>query len=209
MLRRPFIGRKTLTQAFGVNGYNYSRFNLKGHNGLDYAIQQGSNLYAPIEGKVIEFGNDITGYGQYIKIENDREGTILAHMSVVNVKLGDNVSVGQFVGLSGGAIGTYGCGNSTGSHLHWGYYTKPRDRSNGYTGYIDQSGLLISWDEQLKIQDEVKVNPVVTGVFSTPISEDLEKCIIDNKILKDKVILLEKYIKAVEDVNKILYSLNQ
>jgi hypothetical protein len=46
-------------------------------------------------------------------------------------------------------------GNSTGIHLHWGYYKKPRDRSNGYNGFINQEGLYDPWGETMANELEV------------------------------------------------------
>jgi len=135
-MRVPFEGTYRLTQGFGENPGSYSRFGMQGHNGLDYATPDSTQILSPIEGKVVEALLDQNGYGLYLKIENDGEGSILAHLKEYRVGLGDHVKEGQVVALSNNT------GNSTGPHLHWGYYRKPRDRSNGYAGYIDQAGLL-------------------------------------------------------------------
>lgn len=148
MLRRPFQGQYRLSQGFGANPDSYARFGLKGHNGLDYALPHGTPLVSPIEGKITEIGNDTTGYGAYVKVENDAEGHLLGHMSRIDVQVGQEVYEGQQLGLSGGTKGSWGAGNTTGAHLHWGRFPKPRNRDNGYSGYEDQSDLLISWDEQ-------------------------------------------------------------
>lgn len=134
---RPFRGDFVLTQKFGENPADYAQFGLKGHNGLDYGLPTGTQVIAPHGGIVIEAQNDPTGYGNYIKIENIKEGSVLAHLQTFQVKVGDQVSEGQPIALSNNT------GNSTGPHLHWGYFTKPRDRSNGYAGFIDQTPLLV------------------------------------------------------------------
>lgn len=147
-LRRPFNGNYPLTQGFGANPASYAQFGIKGHNGLDYGIPHGTPLVAALEGKVTEVGNDTTGYGGYVKIENDKQGQLYGHMSRIDVKVGDTIYEGQQIGLSGGTKGTWGAGNTTGAHLHWGWFPQPRNRSNGYSGYEDQAPLLISRDEQ-------------------------------------------------------------
>lgn len=153
MLRRPFYKQYRLSQGFGENPDVYSKFGIKGHNGLDYATPKGTILVSPIDGKITEVGLDANGYGAYVKIENDSEGHLLAHMSRIDVTVNQEVYEGQVLGLSGGQKGDWGAGNTTGAHLHWGRFPKPRNRDNGYSGYEDQADLLISWDEQLKLPE--------------------------------------------------------
>src|SRR3990167_7329365 len=111
-MRKPFDGEYTITQVFGVNPASYIQFGLKGHNGVDYALPTGTKILAPHNGKVIEATLDHTGYGLYIKIENDVEGSVLAHMKEFRVGVGDIVPEGQLLGFSDNS------GNSTGPHLH-------------------------------------------------------------------------------------------
>lgn len=150
-MRIPFNGNFRLTQGFGENPASYARFNLKGHNGLDYGLPTGTQVVAPHDGKVIEVAYDATGYGNYVKIENNQEGSVLAHFQSFQVKVGEIVSEGQPIALSDNT------GNSTGPHLHWGYYTHPRNRANGYAGFIDQLPLLNKpADDTQKIIDELR-----------------------------------------------------
>lgn len=123
-------GRR-ITQGFGGNHDMYARFNLLGHNGIDISAPIGTILISPISGTVKEVNFDDNGYGWYVLIENDQEGALIAHMSEVTVKVEFTVNQGDKLGLSGNT------GNSTGPHTHFGYFIKPRNRSNGYNGYID------------------------------------------------------------------------
>ena len=141
-LRLPFDGNYQISQTFGndlvINGVHiYKQWGLLGHNGLDYGIPTGINILAPHKGTIKEAYFDADGYGWYVKIENDVEGSVLGHMLTLLVKIGDVVNEGQVVGISDNT------GNSTGPHLHWGYYRFPRDRNNGFNGYIDQTPYLI------------------------------------------------------------------
>lgn len=148
-MRSP-VKKEHITQAFGKNPQIYSKFDLDGHNGLDFRAfkPDGSRCYtpgfsevfAPHDGKIIEnlYSN---GYGYYIKIENKVEGSVLAHLSEPSVAgIGTEVKEGQFIGYQGNT------GFSTAIHLHWGYYLFPRDRSNGYNGYINQAGLYLPYE---------------------------------------------------------------
>lgn len=152
---KPFKGSFPLTQGFGENPASYAQFGLKGHDGLDYGLPTGTEVTAPHLGKIIETGVDPTGYGNYIKIENDKEGSVLAHLKDFNVIVGQVVTEGQLLGHSDNT------GNSTGPHLHWGYYLFPRDRTNGYAGFINQYTLI---GQGGVVMD---YNPQKAGLFDT------------------------------------------
>jgi len=137
-MRKPFDGTYTLTQKFNDSRYreNYFKFGLLGHNGLDYGMPTQTTLLAPHDGVIKEAAFDMGGYGCYYKIENEIEGSILAHLQDLPLAVGTKVKEGEFVGKSDNT------GNSTGPHLHWGYYRIPRNRDNGFNGYIDQTDWL-------------------------------------------------------------------
>ena len=128
---KPFTGGYQLTQGFGENPEKYKQFGMLGHNGLDYAVPNNTPILAAITGTVIETNNDPTGYGLHIKIENDYEGVLTAHLKEFKVKVGEKVSEGQLIAYSDNT------GFSTGAHLHFAYFLKPRNRSNGYDGWIN------------------------------------------------------------------------
>lgn len=125
-----------------INGVNiYAQYKLKGHNGIDFGIPAGTKLYSCIDGEVIESRTDI-GYGNYVKIENNKCGVLYAHLESLGIAVGESVKAGQLIGLSGNT------GNSTGPHLHFGVFPKPRNRANGYNGFIDPlDPNLIDWVE--------------------------------------------------------------
>lgn len=135
-MRKPFNNDYPLTQGWGGNSDTYIRFGLKGHNGLDYGVPTGTEIVAPHDGKVLEVTSDLTGYGNYLKIESPIEGSLLAHLQEVHVAVGDLVKEGQVVAKSDNT------GFSTAPHLHWGYYRIPRNREDGYLGYINQLPLI-------------------------------------------------------------------
>jgi hypothetical protein len=59
-------------------------------------------------------GSGARSYGLYVVIEHEGgKSTLYAHMSKIQVKVGDKVTKGQIIGLSGNT------GSSTGPHLHF------------------------------------------------------------------------------------------
>jgi murein DD-endopeptidase MepM/ murein hydrolase activator NlpD len=84
-----------------------------GHNGLDFGVPVGTQIKATMNGKVISAGWNNQGYGNLVIVENGPYRTYYAHLSSIPVKVGQEVSAGATVGLSGNT------GNSTGPHLHY------------------------------------------------------------------------------------------
>lgn len=161
--RNLFEGDGILTQGFGEHPEWYAGFGLKGHNGIDYGIPTGTQLYSCINGKVIEKLNDTTGYGMYVKIENDECGVLYGHMKRWDVEVGQDVIAGQQIGLSDNT------GNSTGPHLHFGVFPKPRDRTNGYAGYINP------FDKtQIQWVDTLEVPAMVDGIDISSYQGDID-----------------------------------
>lgn len=84
-----------------------------GHVALDFGIPVGSNVKSTLEGKVTYAGWNNEGYGNLVIVENGAYKTFYAHLSSIPVKVGQIVSEGDVIGLSGNT------GNSTGPHLHY------------------------------------------------------------------------------------------
>ncbi len=83
------------------------------HAGVDFAIPVGTPLHAADGGKVVIAGWT-GGYGNYTCIQHSASlSTCYAHQSAFKVSVGDQVTKGQIIGLSGNT------GNSTGPHLHF------------------------------------------------------------------------------------------
>ncbi len=83
------------------------------HSGMDIAADTGTPIKSPSAGRVIELG-DFFFSGNLIYIDHG-QGLIsmFAHLSEINVELGDQVEKGQVVGKVGAT------GRVTGAHLHW------------------------------------------------------------------------------------------
>lgn len=111
-------GKFNISQRFGEDPEHYPT--SKGHNGLDWALPVGSNIYAMQDGEVIvaELRAEKSGYGGQVRIKHPEGISIYGHLSKVLVKVGDIVKACQLIGLSGGAKDSPYSGNSTGPHLH-------------------------------------------------------------------------------------------
>jgi murein DD-endopeptidase MepM/ murein hydrolase activator NlpD len=83
------------------------------HEGQDFAGSHGTDIYATADGVVIHAGR-LSGYGNLIKIRHQFGiETRYAHLSGINVKVGQKVSRGDHIGDMGNT------GRSTGTHLHY------------------------------------------------------------------------------------------
>lgn len=83
------------------------------HSGMDIAAASGTPIRSPSAGKVIELG-DFFFSGNLVYIEHG-QGLIsmFAHLSEIDVSLGEQIEKGQIVGKVGAT------GRVTGPHLHW------------------------------------------------------------------------------------------
>ncbi|KAB1978368.1 M23 family metallopeptidase [Streptomyces triticiradicis] len=94
------------------------------HSGQDFAVPTGTNVMAAHGGTVVKAGPNGAGdgpaYGNAVVIKH-ANGTYsqYAHLSRVDVHVGQVVSTGQHIALSGNT------GNSSGPHLHFEIRTTP------------------------------------------------------------------------------------
>lgn len=87
----------------------------RAHTGVDYAAPTGTPVRTVGDG-VVSFAGVQNGYGNVVMVQH-RSGhaTVYAHLSRIQVKVGERVSQGQFVGNVGST------GWATGPHLHFEY----------------------------------------------------------------------------------------
>ncbi len=87
---------------------------MKMHKGIDFSAKKGTEIYASGDGKVIKVKNKRTGYGKHVIISHGYGyETLYAHMSKMNVNVGDEVKKGEVIGHVGST------GTSTAPHLHY------------------------------------------------------------------------------------------
>lgn len=86
----------------------------KRHTGMDFACPPGNPIYATGDGVVIKVAHERKGYGNHVEIDHGfGYKTRYAHMSEIAVEQGQNVTRGDYLGLSGRS------GRVTGPHLHY------------------------------------------------------------------------------------------
>ncbi|PBC79835.1 murein DD-endopeptidase MepM/ murein hydrolase activator NlpD [Streptomyces sp. TLI_235] len=89
------------------------------HTGVDFAVSTGTSIHAIAAGTVVEAGWG-GAYGNNVVIKHaDGKYSQYAHFSALKVSVGQTVTAGQVIGLSGAT------GNVTGPHLHFEVRTTP------------------------------------------------------------------------------------
>ncbi|AIJ15129.1 M23 family metallopeptidase [Streptomyces violaceoruber] len=114
------VKKYELSASFAQNGGMWAHK----HSGQDFAVPIGTNVVAAHGGTVVKAGGNGAGdgpaYGNAIVIKHGN-GTYsqYAHLSRINVKIGQIVKTGQSIAKSGNT------GNSSGPHLHFEIRTTP------------------------------------------------------------------------------------
>jgi len=124
-----------ITQGFGENLVDYTQFGIKGHNGIDFALEDGTEVFASHDGIVESVSTDKSA-GIGVVLKDLEKKTIYWHFKEATVHKGDYIKAGDMLGYGDNT------GWSTGPHLHLGlkFYTpngEVRDRENGYDGAVD------------------------------------------------------------------------
>ncbi|MFJ1588658.1 M23 family metallopeptidase [Kitasatospora albolonga] len=106
------------------------------HSGVDFRAASGSSVVAVGAGTVVEAGWG-GAYGNNIVLRMaDGTYTQYGHLSSIGVSVGQSVTSGQQIGLSGST------GNSTGPHLHFEARTTPEYGSDmDPVGYLRSHGV--------------------------------------------------------------------
>ncbi len=95
-------GSYTITQGYSIY-----------HQGIDLAAPIGTPVLAANSGVVIFAGTNSSGYGLAVVLAHGPYLTVYGHLSQWNVRCGDQVGLGQVIGLVGST------GRSSGPHLHF------------------------------------------------------------------------------------------
>ncbi|WP_329456393.1 M23 family metallopeptidase [Streptomyces sp. NBC_01497] len=103
-----------LTAGFDDSGSHW----IHKHSGQDFAVPIGTDVHAAHSGTVVKAGphgaGDGDAYGNAIVIQHsDGKFSQYAHLSKIEVHVGENVKTGEEIAKSGNT------GNTTGPHLHF------------------------------------------------------------------------------------------
>lgn len=140
LLGRAIEDKFRVTQEFGEDKSDYSKYGLIHHNGRDLAAPLGTKVYATHDGQAWVYID--AGYGFTVElwapaVDGRKYKTISAHLSRILVPHGARVREGQLIGLVGST------GNSTGPHLHFGVKIYANGAKNpGYRDWVDPRGFL-------------------------------------------------------------------
>jgi murein DD-endopeptidase MepM/ murein hydrolase activator NlpD len=110
--RKPVIGEVEFTSGFGVRSDPFLGRPAM-HTGLDFRAATGDPVRATANGKVVSAAW-AGGYGRMVEIDHGNGlSTRYGHLSEINVRVGDQIKIGQVIGEVGST------GRSTGPHLHY------------------------------------------------------------------------------------------
>ncbi|MEU6556900.1 M23 family metallopeptidase [Streptomyces sp. NPDC046915] len=114
------VKKYTLSAGFDQAGSHW----MHKHSGQDFAVPSGTNVVAAHNGTVVKAGGNGAGdgpaYGNAIVVKHaDGQYSQYAHLSRIDVRVGQTVATGQHIAESGNT------GNSTGPHLHFEIRSTP------------------------------------------------------------------------------------
>ena len=111
-VRKPMMGELDSTSGFGMRTDPFIRAPAM-HTGLDFRAETGEPARATAAGTVTMAGWN-GGYGKMVEVDHGNGfATRYAHLSAIDVAVGDTIRIGQVVGRVGST------GRSTGPHLHY------------------------------------------------------------------------------------------
>lgn len=112
-------GKQTsMVASFGRRIHPFYKV-LRMHTGVDYALPVGSPVYATAPGKVRTVKRSQRGYGNMIQLSHGTDYvTMYAHLSSINVRVGQSVQRGDVIGTVGNS------GLSLAPHLHYEVHFK-------------------------------------------------------------------------------------
>lgn len=132
LLANPILPRTRISSGFGPRLHPILGY-VRPHNGVDITAGFGEEILATADG-VVQIASAFGGYGNTVVIDHGGDLlTLSAHMSVILVDPGEEVQLGDTIGLVGST------GLSTGPHLHFEVW-EDRDRAVDPRPYLTDAG---------------------------------------------------------------------
>jgi murein DD-endopeptidase MepM/ murein hydrolase activator NlpD len=113
-IKKPFTDKFPITFRFGEGPDWYIKKFGYPHNGVDFAMPDGTEIKAAASGTVVYADMIPDSDGQGVNILHKGWLTQYWHLSKVTAKIGQEIKQGELLGLSGHS------GFATGPHLHFG-----------------------------------------------------------------------------------------
>lgn len=111
----PIVAQANISSSYGLRSNPFGDGH-EFHNGVDFIADTGTPVLATAPGRVVAAGYDGAN-GNRVGIDHGfGYKSVYAHLSKIRVKVGDQITKGQMVGLSGNT------GRSSGPHLHYTLY---------------------------------------------------------------------------------------
>lgn len=175
-LHYPFSGNFPVTFSFGQQSDNeeikkkFQEWGIVGHNGLDFGLSAGNEVFACDVGKVIQSG-DNGDFGTSITIQHSWGQSIYGHLQETKVNEGEDIGINKVIGVSGSS------GAAFGEHLHFAIKPNNPDLNNGYLGFIDPAPYLSlpSQKEEQKPPEEIKPPETTSPAKEQPRSEETQQ----------------------------------
>ena len=109
-----------VTGKFGYRTHPVTGEKSNYHPAIDVALPVGTPLYMPYNGYIL--ANSLQGgHGLQVSMtptEHPSRITLVSHLSSCSAVVGRYYKQGVLIGHTGGAVGAYGAGSSTGPHAH-------------------------------------------------------------------------------------------
>lgn len=200
---QPSLDNGWSVKVTNVQDFRGKKLTYDSHNGTDFSIPVGCKVVSPASGKILRISSEFHRGGLKIFIDHG-EGlvTTLGHLSRSLVKVGDFVSRGQVIAISGySGIDALLAFPFSAPHVHmntWlnGEYVDPFSKDSGISLWRNYNNPIPYKDEKL---DNDKF---LSSVFS---EENFNKAIKSLKYdyLKDKIITSKTFEENV--INLMFY----
>jgi murein DD-endopeptidase MepM/ murein hydrolase activator NlpD len=146
-LSPPFAGEQPADQLWSDNAdyygqWNYNGVPLKGHPGVDFLMDAGSDILATDAGRVVEISVERDGLERYLKIEHRWGESVYALLGEIHVESGQSVSRGEVVASLPedypDSSDNPGASNRPGKRsFHFAVRIQPFNRYDGWGGFSD------------------------------------------------------------------------